>query len=1379
MVARFNAIKHQNSMTSDVSGLSGLEKNTPKKEKRDSGRLDDYLKKEEVQDAVDGSEEQAERAATEEIVGTMPEADVVVEESAPTLEIEKARNEPASAEATDELTMQAKEAAPVASEDPTELAAATTVQNKPTLPPVNTSKTTLSIQIPSTPTTSTPLARGTPRSRRNTSIADAKKKLAAARKVSSSPKPSVDKEVLNEVASQFDERGGNRAVKNSIKPAVEDNAAGGEKAVTKDDTRENVEQATIVVNHNIGTKSKISISSPSARRSDKIVKIRARSTRIADRHKGLLSSLAPEPETKKRLRDEFAKMTKVSSVERFDEPKNRLSEEFKVAKVPSKETWSDEFNEPKQPRSSIDDARLSDDGKRLSYGSDTQTISDELNASRLCDEIKHRMSVFSAQRLSIESAATEASGFTLIAKDNVTESRQPQMKKTWQEQAKIAAKAKQYRKWQQQATPGTRGNEQMIDIEYEEESKENLGLYQTNVHVHHLRDDGFLFEPKPQVNGEGVSILLSSEGGLFEPRPQYKSDDFNRSISYDDEQLVEAECPLTPSQMAYLHENQVYHVDQEPEEEDAEEELAPDEDGMSPVHIFEMQDAVKPKPAPASVAQPSLSASASESSITKSRKENSVGVKVKDSSASRYKTLVPSRSDASKHSEHSLNQLTMSVSDAQSFVPVEPGPSDLTTPKLAGEEFLSMSKDTEARQPSGDFDDDQFQSNFDWPMDAFSPTSWGAGQPCSSSEDSKWDNAVPDTPNSLSAPAAIKEKKGWDFKAGPAIEWEEVDQENIKSPKKSTAENESLWVQTEWDNERDDVPDERDDDAIDEEARAEAEARICELSELGMDGASGIDRYEGFTHVEHADCPSRMESRDCASPRDEHNEVSSPGIESKCSEGTMGTATEFDPISMFGFSEENEEKGSFPEIDSVENDASAVSWASAKVLKLNDDATSAFASLRAGAPIDASTLLGQDKSVVDTPSGRESLGSWWQNRYASSQNNDVNAAVREALDEIPSGEERTDRATERCESSSRCKPEFATPKQPQMKNTDAFRDPLSSRTKCFKGDPASPDDDSIFGDLDDDSIECTKQYSSTKNKSRRKSSLSKMSNAETDDIFAGVSVNSRQANQQKDSSGIPMKSLLDGSTTTGSQSMLPKTKASSKEPDTQLPKVEEDDMKPMGLFMMDGSHGVINVPDTGRNSPTASVTSDITTSVIFGGDYGKKRSFARRGPSSSLEHDFPEAIIEIPDVLSDKPVCSPLHRNTGYNEDTENIDPQIDSANQEGEFATDPNRIRSLMSETTDEATPQSNPSLLKRAFMMVQNGTTFLQDSAKSKCASGSSGNNASESETGFKPSLLLLPLALPLACGVAGASSFAYCASKGKESFCSTKGKQENQFP
>lgn len=1339
MVARFNAIKHQNSMTSELSGLSGLD--TAKHDRRDSGRLDVYLatKDEEVRDDG-GSEEQAERA------DETPRPEVVNAQEAQEPVQESLQPEPALG----------KSAEP-AEENPLS-------QSKPSPPPVNTaSEPTLSVQIPSTPTKSTISVRNTPRSRRGASIADAKKRLAAARKVSSSPKPSVDKAVLREVASKFDERD---SVKKDLQvdcKAEVDKVTTAEKntdtftSVGGGQSAETQQQTTILVNHDTHIKAKISITSPSAKRSDKIAKIRARSPRLADRHKALLSTLVAvekqEDEPKKRLSDDFGRVAR-------EEPESQSSDEYKVANVPNKERWSDEFNESTRSHVMNEGAHLSDDfSKRLGYGSDPQTVSDELIASRMSDEFS------STQRMSIETATTEATGATLVAKDNVMENPQPKVKKTWQEQAKIAAKAKQYCKWQQHATPTKKPVEPVMELgSYEEETKENFGSYQATMQNSEagrlMENEGYLFEPEPQVNNELLGFM-GNKGGLFEPRPHHKSQEFGDSTSYDDQ--TGDECPLAPSQMAYFNENQEYHVDDVTADEEAQDDDSPDL--SSPDQRFEMQD-IKLKPV--SLSQPSLSKSTSESSATKPTTARST---------SQYKTLVPSTSDTSKHSEISLNQLTISVSDAQSFVPAEQESLELS-PKLAGEEFLS-SKDTEAQQQrSKDFENDQFQSNFDWPVDAFSPTSWGAGQPSLSSDDSKWDKAVPDTPNSLSAPTSVEEKKGWDFNASMAVEWGEVEPESGKLPNKSKGEWDSSWGQTEWDDANDNVVDERDGDIINEDARAEAEARINELSELETDGASGVDRYEGFNIVEHADCPSRMESRDCASPHAEYTDVLSPGLESKCSEGTMGTATEFDPISMFEASEslegDVEKKDSFPAC-AEENDASAVSWGSAKVFKPNnDEASSAFASLRAGAPMDASTLFGQDKSAIETPSGRESLGSWWQNRYASTQQNDVNAAVQEVLNETNSHEEeRTDHATDRCASSPRCKAEFATPKQSQRSNDNIFQDPLSSRTKYFESGPPSPDDDSIFGDLDDDSVGgCAKNYSTTKNKSRRKSSLSKVgtvvSSAETDDIFAGVSVSSRQVAPQKET--IPMKSLLDGSTTTGSQSMQQKTKMSSKEHESSLPKVEEQ----VGLFMVDGTHGVINVPD-GRNSPTASVTSDITTSVIFGGDFGKKRAFPRRG-ISSLENDFPDAINEVPDVMSDRPVCSPLNRNAGAQdqvfdkEDAENVHPNP----HEGvmDFGTDPNKNRTLVSEATDDGTHQENPSLLKKALLMVQNGKNFVHESTKSKCAVSGSSGETTESNSGFKPSLLMLPLALPLACGVVGASSLAYCATKGNEAFCAPKG-------
>jgi hypothetical protein len=797
--------------------------------------------------------------------------------------------------------------------------------------------------------------------------------------------------------------------------------------------------------------------------------------------------------------------------------------------------------------------------------------------------------------------------------------------------------------------------------------------------------------------------------------------------------------------MAYFHENQEYHVDaMAPEAEETKTKDSPDVNVTSPKKKYQMQDTIKKEPT--SLSQPSLSNSTSEPSTSLPTQARIADVAIP--STTQYKSLLPSRSDASKHSL-SINQLTISTSDVQSFVQ-----SSDVSPKLAGEDFL-LSKDTDGQHRSNDFDDDEFQSNFDWPpVDAFSPTSWGAGAPGpSTSEDSKWNTVVPDTPNSLTAPVTVDEKIGWDFKTtGPAVEWGEAEEETDRTAKKGWN---SSWGKV-WDEGNDALFDNRD-ESISEEAMKEAEARISELSEL-----AGVSGYEGFSGVEHADCPSRMESRDGPSPREDNINVSSPGIESKCSEGTMGTATEFDPISLF----EIEKMDSFPACNVEENDASVVSWASAKVLKPHDDsANSAFASLRAGAPMDASTLFGQDKSAVDTPSGKESLGSWWQSRYASTHNNDINAAVQDALNEATSrDEQRSDYATERCDSSKR---EFATPKNVQQHSGGISNDPLSSRTKYFKPpSPSSPDDDSIFGDLDDDSLGCSKRHTSN-NKSGRKSSLSRygtISNAETDDIFAGVSVSSRQRNQPKESSAIIMKSLLDGSTTTGSQSMHQKTKAGSREPECPLPKVEEQETEPMGLFMMNGTYGVINVKDSGKNSPTASVTSDITTSVIFGGDFGKKRAFPRKGTNLSIDRDIPDSIIEIPDVLSDKPVCSPLNNNTGAHgqdfddEDTENIDPRDGhcvAAHEAKEFSKDNNRIRSIISETTEEATQQSNPSLLKKALLMVKNGKCLVDDSAKAKSVVSSTSEVG-----GLKPSLF----ALPLACGMLGASSFAFCATKGE---------------
>ena len=1359
MVARYNAMKHHNNMTDASTSAPQIEKRL--------GNPDDSLskKKEHMQIGVGSSDRDV-----------VPDDEVRDEAEAVTVAAPQLEAAPKS-KPENSLGPKTPNKAPKPTSASTSLSISTT------------GKGDLSVEIPLTPSKHTPRAQSTPRSRRNTSIADAKKKLAAARKVSSSSKPSKDNDVLRDHAKEI-------AVKLDMNDLKENPIKGEDIAENKNDKKQpsndkkqTQKEAAIVVNHTIGTKSKISVTSSGDRRSDKIAKIRARSPHIADRHKGLLKVSAQVEEPIEPKTSSSVECAKVDRTERKKEAKKPSGDEFGGALYDAtKDRWSDELNKPIRLQPHVDDALHSSDvidNKRLSYGSDTSTIRDRSNSpKKLSEEIdSRRMSdELNTSRLSIESGTTIASGSTLLAQDRGAELRhqRPKIQKTWQQQSKIVAKAKQYRKWQhhttaQKKTADSSSAESIVE-RIEEENQVYHGSYyegtlqQEDVLEPKVRakSEAFdeateslteLFEPEPQTNDKGFCGLVdgeedefdqqaSSNGlsglvdvneGLFEPRPQYKSD-VNLGPG----------CPLEPSQIAYLHENQEYHI----EEEDVQEEEARSENEEN-----------HPSQAIGEVAETQL-ISTYQFAMSKSTNGSSAinpsaiaGVKAEPacSTITQYKTLVPSRSDASKHSELSLNQLTVSTSEAQS---------------LAGVEFLSMSKDTDAQQKSNDFDDDQFQSQFDWPVDAFSPTSWGAGQAePSSSEDSKWDKSVPDTPNSLTAPANVEDKSGWDLKVtGPTVEWGGEDNEPSK---KTESEWDSSWGQTEWNGIENDQPDEHEDD-VNDEAKREAEERINELNEVDMCGVSNVDQYEGFSEVEHTDCPSRMESSDGLSPRADYSNILSPSGESKCSEGTMGTATEFDPISMFeaseSFSAGIEKKDSFPTCDVNKNIESIASWGSAKILKPNDDSTnSAFASLRAGNPMDASTLFGQDKSAVETPSGRESLGSWWQNRYASTQNNDINAAVQDALKETTSSEEqRSDHATERCTSSSRCKPEFETPKHPGRKSNGMLQDPLSARTTRFvREEPSSPDDDSIFGDLDDDSVEGAKHHSSSASKSRRKSSLSKMetitSNIETDDIFAGVSVSSRQVKPQKDSSANPMKSLLDGSTTTGSQSAHRKTKSSSKEPECNLPKVEEQTEKSIGLFMMDGTYGVINVKDSGRNSPSnASVTSDITTSVIFGGDYGKKRSFSKKGASSSLDRASPDTIVEVPDVLSDKPVCSPI--NTHHtaqdqafdNEDTENIDPQVGG---QGDVTAHNGEDFQKANDAVDEVNEPSNPSLLKRAFLMVEKGKNLVGDSTKAKCTPP----ETSVGKAGA--AVFMLPLALPMACGMLGASSFAYCASKGEE--------------
>ncbi|KAL3787587.1 hypothetical protein HJC23_000075 [Cyclotella cryptica] len=1344
MVARFNAIKHQTSMTSDSSAISGLPSvasSLPAEEREgnDSSRLDDYLSsKNESNQQANASDMQEDEPAAKH------------GESTP-------KNSPESAPYVSEPTNSAPQPKPAPFHDLSVKVSSTTTPATPS-------------KDPSAPTPTTPRSSRSTKSR-STSIADAKKKLAAARMVSSSPsRPNRDKAVIGEIATKMsEEERTERRQDAGRKSEVESTPC-----VAFDNEHDRKGRGEhIAVNRQMGSESKrpslsVNTSAIAMTRSEKIAKIRAKSPRFADRYIGR-QSYAIEDGIEDTKSDGFDKRLSTASTER----------------------WSEEFTKPVRPE------HTDDCSQRLNDGFDAPSMSDEFNS----------------QRLSHGSVKSEASSKCCsIENMKRIENLQTGGKKTWHEQAKIAEKARKYRQWQQNSMPSSKvavqnkTTEAIAKLSTDEchgktksmqEGKEKVNAHASMNQEMKGKDsqvsDHYPFDSATSEEAERVPPVTR------EAFPHYETIRTSNSQSTDtSHQTEEPICPLTPSRMASLQGKQEYHMKMMAAASAAKKGTAvltspPASNLTSPLkEHFEKENAVNTNPS--SSMPPSLLHSVSESSSAKPKIGKSANTASLNSDASEYKVLVPSRSDAqdsqsksivSKFSEPLLNQLTVSTSDVQSFIPIEEGSGEGFSPKLAGEEFLTNSKDTDVYRHSDEFDKPHFQNNAEWPMDAFSASSWGGEQP-STSEDSKWDNTVPDTPNSLTKPATFEEKNGWNLhtNALTVVEWEGKNEEQVKSTNDVFSEWEA-WGHAEWNYQQ--TNEEGRDNQVNVEARAEAEARINELEEqdygFQLDEASCSVQYEGFGAVEHADCPSRRDSRD-ASPRP----VSSPDVQSKCSEGTMGTATEFDPMSMFEASDSLSDgiikNDSFPACDMEENDVSAISWASVKVLKPNDDSSnSAFASLRSGAPMDASTLFDQEKQSVDTPSGKESLGSWWQSRYASTQNKDINAAVQEALMKGPPSteEQRSDHPTERCPSSQRCTPDFVSPPEQSELQRDAVqKDPLSARSKRYPNTtPSSPDDDdSIFGDLDDDSFGFNKRHTSStsKNNSRRKSSLSKfgtiISNAETeDDIFAGVSVSSRQVIRPKEKTANPMKSLLDGSTTTESHSLFQKTKTSSKEPECPLPKAEEQKFKPLGLFMMDGTYGVINLKNSDDKSPTASVTSDITTSVIFGVDFGKKRSLTRRGVGHSMEKDIPEAIVEVHDMLSGEttaPLRSPtknsadVHGEVFDNDDVENVDPHSGqgrgNSEEANDFSKDPTRIRSLMSQsTTDEATQQNNSSLLKKALLMAKNGSNLVEETAsasKAKCAF----NHAFSESGGMKRPAFLSNFA----CGLLGASSFAFCATK-----------------
>ena len=811
--------------------------------------------------------------------GQLEEVDNVDEKQQQTADVEKPKQE--SAIECEEKSEPHPQPAPVMIK---------TVPNAAPPSPEPAPRVDLTVKVPTTPSTPTKstLSQGTPRSRaRATSIAEAKKKLAAARKISSSPGASRDKTVMGGIVNKMEDEERDKTRKerresyeNKLRQTIERVHGDAEAQARVGDCMEYKGSPSVPL------------------RSLKASKIRARSPRFADEHKSRL--MAPAEDEKKRLSD-------------------GLGDE----EVQSRERWSDEFGR------GVGASRLSDefDGGRLSYGSarshgtngdesnaqkvtiaprlssSARTVSDELNALRLSDEFGMARTGTPERAVTIETS---------------TESIRSAGDKTWQEKAKLAAKARQHRKWQHSSTPPKAAKDEvkpMTSDDSQDEDQEVNAYTWIKTKAEKFRQLQMEVKNAAEGNERGSDAYGRSEREQAAERDEYQPTDALDTYETEGPQekgtfhmkMMAAKTSPSPSKKPQLTE-----------------------------HFM--------KESTAKIRHQSLPQPAVIISVSESLAKTSTGKSASRSSTlSGYKTLVPSRSDASKHSEPSLTQLTVSTSDVASFA------RESFSPKLAGEAFLSESKETDGQQLPNHFEDDDFQSNFDWAMDAFSPTSWPGGQ--STSEDSKWDNVVPDTPNSLAAPPSLEEKRGWDLHANAQTVVESGGQEEeqqAKAPKKKMVEWDS-WGQTGFDDEQ--FEEEQRDDVGHEEARAEAEARVTELEDHG-----------GKFHV--GDCSVQYEGFD--SLRQEYH-VSSPDVMSKCSEGTIGSVTEFDLISLFevsvsdSFADVISKKDSFPACDAKENDASAASWGSDKVLKETDDSTnfnSAFPSLRSGAAIDASTLFG-------------------------------------------------------------------------------------------------------------------------------------------------------------------------------------------------------------------------------------------------------------------------------------------------------------------------------------------------------------------------------------------------------------------------------------
>lgn len=687
---------------------------------------------------------------------------------------------------------------------------------------------------------------------------------------------------------------------------------------------------------------------------------------------------------------------------------------------------------------------------------------------------------------------------------------------------------------------------------------------------------------------------------------------------------------------------------------------------------------------------------------------------------------------------------------------------------------------------------------------AFSPTSWGSRSGFSSGE--KWDENTATDPFQYVSPRN-NDGMQWNRCANKAaVRWgDESEEKNedelhaLSSRNGDYLHQQSPGVTSPWD----DTDDEREEwsrysrsSQID--ARDETEVHARNLADCEHDMTDELSHYEGFGNLVDPNDINCEELRDYPNASADKDELNME-INVNMSRETAGSATEFDPISIFEgcesvapemndtfpedeFEEECKEDNSNEDNNTDKNNSSSnsaiISWTSPKLL-IPDDSTSTALGMK-------STPLSRKGSnevtgAVESPSGTESLESWWQSRYASTQNNDINAAVHQALmKQVELPYENNSRF-----SSSRLIPNMGMNLE-RSKSQSVPRDPLQSRARSSNRNrskfmPVSPnsEDGSIFSGLDDDSSKNFKApFLKHDIMANRKENLhskntkilsERIHDDETDDedIFSGVeSISSRHCTDAKNKNPEIMKSLMDSMSTNEGQPSRDRHAAQ-----------ERCVAANSRLFSHERSFGIIDIQNMDGQSPTgASITSDITTSVIFGGDFSKKAALrfnAMERNHGRISEATDECVTkEETPLIAESPIEQSISQNTGIvqlngsvnnaeNEQLNDVDPYRKVV-QEGvqhpkEFSKEAIRGRSLMSpSTTDSVTnPSQSSSLLKKAFLLAKYRTSNDDSETTIEHAKCNPIRSKSSIFSHFS-------------CGVLSASSFTLCAMKGEYTNC-----------